>query len=145
MSIAAHATNAAFLEDMTAYPGAVVQDMAQWLLTDNVPAQGRRPHGILGGSRAPETVWKPVVDWLATCSDWGSLQVYARGKECLGVPVTSRRTGTKALAHPFVWFLPAARDPPSTRFPSFVSMRNSESGPNDSGSWNHSTIKDITR
>lgn len=119
--VAAHATNAAFLDDMTAYPGAVMQDMVQWLLTDNVVAEGRLPMegapasladvranllliagsndtlvtadaarpvlglvasedrtmitvpgghmGILGGSQAPATVWKPVADWLATRSD----------------------------------------------------------------------------
>jgi polyhydroxyalkanoate synthase len=115
--VAAHATNAAFLDDMTAYPGAVVQDILHYLWTDNCLAQGTLPMpeapatfadvrsnllvvggsddtivtldatrpllnllgsgdktflsapgghmGILGGSRAPATIWKPVADWLA--------------------------------------------------------------------------------
>jgi hypothetical protein len=25
--------------------------------------------GILGGSRAPQTIWKPVADWLAARSN----------------------------------------------------------------------------
>lgn len=118
--VAAHATNAAFLDDMTAYPGGVIQDMAQFLLADNCLAGGKLPMpgatatfadvtanliavvgsedtlvtpeagrpllelvsstdktlltvpgghmGILGGSRAPQTVWKPVADWLAARS-----------------------------------------------------------------------------
>lgn len=119
--VAAHATNAAFLDDMTAYPGGVVQDIIHYLWTDNVLAQGHLPMretdatfanvtasllavagqddtivtrdgtapildlvastdkalleapgghmGILGGSRAPQTIWAPVADWLATRSD----------------------------------------------------------------------------
>ncbi|MFZ5723072.1 MAG: alpha/beta fold hydrolase [Pseudomonadota bacterium] len=119
--VAAHATNAAFLDDMTAYPGGVVQDIVQHLWVDNVLPQGQLPAaagtarfaavdaallavagsddtivtrdctqpildlvssrdktlldapgghmGILGGSRAPATIWKPVADWLATRSD----------------------------------------------------------------------------
>lgn len=118
--VAAHATNAAFLDDMTAYPGGVVQDILQYLWTDNCLAQGRLPMrhataswknvranllavagtddsivtvdatrpildlvssvdrtfltapgghmGILGGSRAPQSIWAPVADWLATRS-----------------------------------------------------------------------------
>ncbi len=38
-----HATNAAFLDHMEAYPGAAVQDMVQYLITDNVMARGRLP------------------------------------------------------------------------------------------------------
>jgi len=41
--VAAHATNAAFLDDMVAYPGGVVQDIAQYLWMDNVLADGRLP------------------------------------------------------------------------------------------------------
>lgn len=119
--VAAHATNAAFLDDMTAYPGGVVQDIIHYLWTDNVLAKGRLPMragdasfanvtanllavagtddtivtedctrpilglvsssdqtlltapgghmGILGGSRAPATIWQPVADWLAARSD----------------------------------------------------------------------------
>jgi polyhydroxyalkanoate synthase len=119
--VAAHATNAAFLDDMTAYPGGVMRDIVRWLLKDNVLASGRLPvsgcqatladvnanllcvagaddtivtractapllslvssvdkrildvrgghMGILGGSRAPASVWKPVADWLAARSD----------------------------------------------------------------------------
>ncbi|MDD3761729.1 MAG: alpha/beta fold hydrolase [Nevskiales bacterium] len=44
--VAAHATNAAFLDDMVAYPGGVMQDIVQYLVTDNVLAHGRLPiHG----------------------------------------------------------------------------------------------------
>lgn len=119
--VAAHATNAAFLDDMTAYPGGVVQDIVKWLWTENILARGDLPMrdapgrfadiranllavagdddtivtldctrpildlvsstdkslvtapgghmGILGGSRAPQTIWKPVADWLAARSD----------------------------------------------------------------------------
>lgn len=118
--VAAHATNAAFLDDMTAYPGSVVQDIVQYLWTENCLAEGRLPMrgsdatfrnvdahlllvagaddtivmpqaarpilelvgsrdktfltapgghmGILGGSRAPQAIWKPVADWLAARS-----------------------------------------------------------------------------
>lgn len=38
-----HATNSAFLDDMVAYPGAAVQDILQYLWTDNVLATGRLP------------------------------------------------------------------------------------------------------
>lgn len=38
-----HATNAAFLDQMEAYPGACIQDMVQYLLTENVLARGRLP------------------------------------------------------------------------------------------------------
>lgn len=38
-----HATNAAFLDRMEAYPGACVQDMFQYLFTENVLARGRLP------------------------------------------------------------------------------------------------------
>lgn len=41
--ISAHATNAAFLDDMVAYPGGVTQDMIRFLITENVLAQGRLP------------------------------------------------------------------------------------------------------
>lgn len=41
--VAAHATNSAFLDDMVSYPGAVVQDIMQYLWTDNVLAEGRLP------------------------------------------------------------------------------------------------------
>jgi polyhydroxyalkanoate synthase len=119
--VANHATNAAFLDDMTAYPGGVVQDIVQYLWTENCLAEGRLPMrdapatwrdvrasilavagtddtivtvdatrplldlvgstdktfitapgghmGILGGSRAPQTIWKPVADWLAARSN----------------------------------------------------------------------------
>lgn len=119
--VAAHATNAAFLDDMTAYPGGVVQDIVKYLWTDNVLARGELPMrdapgtfaairanllavaggddtivtractqplldlvssrdktlldapgghmGILGGSRAPQTIWKPVADWLSARSN----------------------------------------------------------------------------
>ena len=38
-----YATNAAFLEDMVAYPGGVMQDVVHFLLVDNVLARGRLP------------------------------------------------------------------------------------------------------
>ncbi len=38
-----YATNAAFLEDMVAYPGGVMQDVIHYLLVDNVLANGRLP------------------------------------------------------------------------------------------------------
>ena len=38
-----HATNAAFLDDMFAYPGAVIQDIVRHLWTDNCVARGRLP------------------------------------------------------------------------------------------------------
>lgn len=38
-----HATNAAFLDGMEAYPGACVQDMMQFLFADNAMARGRLP------------------------------------------------------------------------------------------------------
>lgn len=41
--IAAHATNAAFLDDMVAYPGGFMQDLVRFLITDNVLAEGRLP------------------------------------------------------------------------------------------------------
>ncbi len=41
--VAAHATNAAFLDDMVAYPGGLMQDIVRFLVTDNVLAQGRLP------------------------------------------------------------------------------------------------------
>lgn len=41
--VSAHATNAAFLDRMEAYPGAVVQDFVQHLMADNVLADGRLP------------------------------------------------------------------------------------------------------
>lgn len=41
--VQAHATNAAFLDDMVAYPGGFVQDILQFLITDNLLAQGRLP------------------------------------------------------------------------------------------------------
>lgn len=41
--VAAHATNAAFLNDMVAYPGGVTQDILRFLVGDNVLAQGRLP------------------------------------------------------------------------------------------------------
>ena len=42
-AVRAHATNAAFLDDMVAYPGGFMQDVLQFLVTDNLLAQGRLP------------------------------------------------------------------------------------------------------
>ncbi len=47
--VASHATHAAFLDDMVAYPGGVMQDVVQYLLTENRLARGRLP---LPGSEA---------------------------------------------------------------------------------------------
>jgi polyhydroxyalkanoate synthase len=117
--VAAHATNAAFLDDMAAYPGGVSQDIVRYFWTDNCLAAGKLPMrgehtlanvkanllavagtndtivnvdaarplldlvgsadkqfltapgghmGILGGSRAPASIWVPVADWLAARS-----------------------------------------------------------------------------
>lgn len=41
--VSAHATNSAFIDDMTAYPGSVVQDIVQHLWTDNCLSEGRLP------------------------------------------------------------------------------------------------------
>ena len=41
--VAAHATNSAFVDDMVAYPGGVVQDVLQHLWCDNLLAAGRLP------------------------------------------------------------------------------------------------------
>ena len=41
--VAAHATNGAFLDDMVAYPGGVIQDIIRYLWTDNVVAHGQLP------------------------------------------------------------------------------------------------------
>ena len=41
--VAAHATNGAFLDDMVAYPGGVIQDIVRYLWTDNVVAHGQLP------------------------------------------------------------------------------------------------------
>lgn len=41
--VRAHATNSAFLNDMVAYPGGVMQDIIQYLWTDNVLARGELP------------------------------------------------------------------------------------------------------
>jgi polyhydroxyalkanoate synthase len=41
--VTAHATNGAFLDDMVAYPGGVIQDIVRYLWTDNVVAGGNLP------------------------------------------------------------------------------------------------------
>ncbi|WP_420427255.1 alpha/beta fold hydrolase [Algiphilus sp.] len=41
--VKAHATQAAFLDKMVAYPGGVAQDIVQFLITDNVLAKGKLP------------------------------------------------------------------------------------------------------
>lgn len=41
--ITAHATNSAFLEDMVAYPGGVIQDIIQYLWAENRLAKGKLP------------------------------------------------------------------------------------------------------
>ena len=55
--VSSHATNAAFLDDMYAYPGAVIQDIVRHLWTDNCVARGRLPmreaRGDLQGVTVP--------------------------------------------------------------------------------------------
>src|SRR5690606_19541174 len=41
--VKAHATQGAFLDDMVAYPGGVVQDIIQYLWVDNMLADNRLP------------------------------------------------------------------------------------------------------
>ena len=41
--VISHATNSSFLEDMVAYPGGVIQDIIQYLWTDNALAKGKLP------------------------------------------------------------------------------------------------------
>ncbi len=41
--VSAHATNAAFLDDMVSYPGGFMQDVLQFLITENVLARGKLP------------------------------------------------------------------------------------------------------
>ncbi|MBQ26327.1 alpha/beta fold hydrolase [Alcanivorax sp.] len=41
--VSSHATNGAFLDDMVAYPGGVIQDIVRYLWTDNVVAHGQLP------------------------------------------------------------------------------------------------------
>lgn len=41
--VRAHATNGAFLDDMVAYPGGVMQDIVQYLWTDNLLGRGKLP------------------------------------------------------------------------------------------------------
>jgi poly(3-hydroxyalkanoate) synthetase len=54
-----HATHAAFLDDMVAYPGGVIQDVLQYLLTDNVLAAGRLP--IRDCEASLKAVQQPVL------------------------------------------------------------------------------------
>lgn len=119
--VVSHATNGAFLDNMVAYPGAVIQDVIQYLWADNAVARGELPMknptghlsnvkanlmlvvgkqdpivtrecsvamlnhvaskdqtvlevngghmGILSGSKAPETIWPEVAQWLAERSN----------------------------------------------------------------------------
>jgi polyhydroxyalkanoate synthase len=41
--VVSHATNGAFLDNMVAYPGAVIQDVIQYLWADNIVARGELP------------------------------------------------------------------------------------------------------
>ncbi|UZE95299.1 alpha/beta fold hydrolase [Alkalimarinus alittae] len=41
--VISHATNGAFLDNMVAYPGAVIQDVIQYLWADNIVARGELP------------------------------------------------------------------------------------------------------
>ena len=50
--VRAHATNGAFLNDMVAYPGGVIQDIIHYLWVDNVVARGRLPRPEQEGNLA---------------------------------------------------------------------------------------------
>ena len=54
--VISHATNGAFLDNMVAYPGAVIQDVIQYLWADNTVAQGvlpmKNPEGHLSDVEA---------------------------------------------------------------------------------------------
>jgi len=54
--VISHATNGAFLDNMVAYPGAVIQDVIQYLWADNTVAQGvlpmKNPEGHLSNVNA---------------------------------------------------------------------------------------------
>lgn len=50
--VISHATNAAFLDDMVAYPGAAMQDILQYLWAENVLAHGRLPMRAASGELA---------------------------------------------------------------------------------------------
>ena len=54
-----YATNAAFLEDMVAYPGGIMQDVIHFLLVDNVLARGELP--VRDADRGLERVGQPVL------------------------------------------------------------------------------------
>ncbi|MCH8542624.1 MAG: alpha/beta fold hydrolase [Alcanivorax sp.] len=65
-----HATNAAFLDDMFAYPGAVIQDIVRHLWTDNCVAHGRLPmrhqRGDLASVTAPVLLVTGQQDTIVT-------------------------------------------------------------------------------
>lgn len=50
--VISHATNGAFLDNMVAYPGAVIQDVIQYLWADNIVARGELPMKKPQGSLA---------------------------------------------------------------------------------------------
>lgn len=81
--VSRHATNAAFLDRMVAYPGAVIQDIIQYLWVDNVLASGRLPvpesDAGLSNIQAPilsivgrhdpivnEDCARPLLDWAGS-------------------------------------------------------------------------------
>ncbi len=57
--VTSHATNSAFLEDMVAYPGGVIQDIIQFLWADNVLARGQLP--IRDSSSSLNDIKAPIL------------------------------------------------------------------------------------
>ena len=70
--VSTHATNAAFLDDMYAYPGAVIQDIIRHLWMDNCVTQGRlpmrTPRGDLGAVTTPTLLVTGKQDTIVTAS-----------------------------------------------------------------------------
>jgi poly(3-hydroxyalkanoate) synthetase len=60
--VTAHATNGAFLDNMVAYPGAVIQDVIQYLWTDNLMGKG-----LLPMKQAPATLSDIHANVLMVC------------------------------------------------------------------------------
>ena len=58
--VRSHATNAAFLDDMVAYPGGVIQDIIHYLWVENVLARGELP--MRGASARLENIETPILE-----------------------------------------------------------------------------------
>lgn len=86
-----HATNGAFLDDMVAYPGAVMQDIIHYLWVDNVMAEGRLPmegdDGNLSRVTVPMLNITSPADMIVTpeCSRAMLPLVSSTDVECLSV------------------------------------------------------------